>query len=112
MSRVVSLGYFDHPPLSFWIPALVARVTGSEHRVLLRLPFILLFAGTTIALYRLTARFYGERAGVLAALLLNITPVFSLSTGGWILPDGPLALAFVATTLCLAHVLLARSQRP
>jgi 4-amino-4-deoxy-L-arabinose transferase-like glycosyltransferase len=112
MSRVVSLGYFDHPPLSFWIPALVARVTGSEHRVLLRLPFILLFAGTTIALYRLTARFYGERAGVLAALLLNITPVFSLSTGGWILPDGPLALAFVATTLCLAHVLLAHSRRP
>lgn len=112
MSRVVSLGYFDHPPLSFWIPALIARVTGSEHRVLLRLPFILLFAGTTIALYRLTARSYGERAGFLAALLLNITPVFSLSTGGWILPDGPLALAIVATTLCLTHVLLAHSSRP
>ena len=112
MSRVASLGYFDHPPLSFWIPALIARVTGSEHRVLLRLPFILLFAGTTIALYRLTARLYGERAGFLAVLLLNITPVFSLSTGGWILPDGPLALAIVATTVCLAHVLLAHSQRP
>src|SRR5881394_1337698 len=49
MSRVVSLGYFDHPPLSFWIPALAARLTGSEHRVLLRVPFILLFAATTIA---------------------------------------------------------------
>jgi 4-amino-4-deoxy-L-arabinose transferase-like glycosyltransferase len=112
MSRVVRFGYFDHPPLSFWIPALVAHLTGSEHRVLLRLPFILLFAATTIALYRLTARLYGERAAFLAALLLNITPVFSLSTGGWILPDGPLALAVVATTLCLTHVLLEHSPRP
>lgn len=112
MSRVVSLGYFDHPPLSFWIPALAARLTGSEHRVLLRVPFILLFAATTIALYRLTARLYGERAGFLAALSLNITPVFSLSTGTWILPDGPLALAIVETTLCLTHVLLEHSRRP
>jgi 4-amino-4-deoxy-L-arabinose transferase-like glycosyltransferase len=112
MSRVVSLGYFDHPPLSFWIPALVERLTGSEQRVLLRFPFILLFAATTIALYRLTAQLYGERAGFLAALSLNITPVFSLSTGSWILPDGPLALGIVATPLCLTHVLLDHSPRP
>jgi Dolichyl-phosphate-mannose-protein mannosyltransferase len=112
LARVPSLGYFDHPPLSFWIPALVARLTGSEHRVVLRLPFVLLFAITTVLLYRLTARLYGGRAGFLAALLLNITPVFSLSTGGWILPDGPLACAILATALCLTHVLLERSARP
>ena len=108
LSRVPSLGYFDHPPLSFWIPALVAQLTGSEHRVLLRLPFIVLFAVTTILVYRLTARLYGERAGVRAALLLNVTPVF---TGGWILPDGPLACAIAATAWCLTHVLLEPSPR-
>lgn len=111
MSRVLSLGYFDHPPLSFWIPGVLARLSGSENRVLLRLPFILLFAGTTIAMYRLTARLYGTRAGFIAALLLNVAPVFSISTGGWILPDGPLDLALVAGTLCLTHALLDAERR-
>lgn len=106
LSRRPSLGYFDHPPLSFWIPALVARIAGSEHRVLLRLPFMLLFAGTTVLLYRLTARLYGERAGFLAALLANISPVFSVSTGSWVLPDGPLDFAMVGAALCLTHALL------
>jgi hypothetical protein len=110
-SRALSLGYFDHPPLSFWIPGLVARLTGSEHRLLLRLPFIVLFAGTTILLFRLTAKLYGERAGIFAALLLNVTPVFSLSTGGWILPDGPLAFAIVATALCLTNAVLSDTTR-
>jgi len=111
MSRVLSLGYFDHPPLSFWIPGVLARLSGSENRVLLRLPFILLFAGTTIVMYRLTARLYGDRAGFIAALLLNVAPVFSLSTGGWILPDGPLDLALVAGTLCLTHALFDPGRR-
>ena len=106
LSRRPSLGYFDHPPLSFWIAGLVARLTGSEHRVLLRLPFVLLFAGTTVLLYRLTARLYGERAGFLAAFLANVSLVFSISTGGWILPDGPLDFAMVAAVLCLTHVVL------
>jgi hypothetical protein len=106
MSRALSLGYFDHPPLSFWIPGMLARLAGSENRLLLRLPFILLFAGTTILMYRLTARTYGDRAGLVAALLLNVSPVFSLSTGGWILPDGPLDFAILATTLCLTHAIL------
>jgi 4-amino-4-deoxy-L-arabinose transferase-like glycosyltransferase len=106
MSRVLSLGYFDHPPLSFWIPGLLSLAGGSENRVLLRLPFVVLFAGTTILLYRLTARLYGDRAGFIAALLLNISPVFSVSTGGWILPDGPLDCAMVGTALCLTRALI------
>ena len=110
LSRRLSFGYFDHPPLSFWIAGLVARLAGSEHRVLLRLPFVLMFAGTTLLLYRLTSRLYGERAGFLAALLANVSLVFSVSTGGWVLPDGPLDLAMVAAALCLTHVLL--DERP
>ncbi|HEY2378547.1 MAG TPA: glycosyltransferase family 39 protein [Gemmatimonadaceae bacterium] len=111
LSRVPSLGYFDHPPLSFWIPGFMAWLTGSEQRVLLRLPFILIFAATTILMYRLTARLYGDRAGFFASMLLNLSPVFSISTGGWILPDGPLACAILAATLCLTRVLLEPPSR-
>ena len=100
MSRVPSLSYFDHPPLSFWIAGLTSRLAHSEQRVLLRMPFIALFAVSTLLMYRLTARWYGERAGFVAALLLNVSPVFGLSTGGWILPDGPLDCAMLATALC------------
>ena len=103
-ARVPSLGYFDHPPLSFWIVGSVARLLGTEQRVVLRLPFILLFGLTTWLLFRLTARLYGDRAGFVAVLLLNVAPVFSLSTGGWVLPDGPLDFAIVAAAYCLTRL--------
>jgi hypothetical protein len=110
VSRPLSLSYFEHPPLAFWIPGIVASITGSTSALLVRLPFILLFAGTTWMMYRLTSRLFGERAGAIAALILNITPVLSVSTGGWVLPDGPLMFWMLASALCLEHVLLPRSS--
>ncbi|MFL5612051.1 MAG: glycosyltransferase family 39 protein [Gemmatimonadaceae bacterium] len=115
MSRVPSLSYFDHPPLSFWIAGLTSRAVQTEQRVLLRLPFIALFAVSTLLMYRLTARWYGERAGFVAALLLNVSPVFSLSTGGWVLPDGPLDCALLAAASCASRAVgppLAESGGP
>lgn len=106
VSRPLSLSYFEHPPLAFWMPGIVTLLTGSMNGVLLRLPFILLFAGTTWMMYRLTTRLFGERAGAIATLILNVTPVLSVSTGGWILPDGPLMFWMLASALCLERVLL------
>ncbi|MEJ2217623.1 MAG: glycosyltransferase family 39 protein [Gemmatimonadota bacterium] len=106
VARGLGLSYFDHPPISFWIPGVLARLAHSESGLLMRLPFILLFAGTTWLLYRLTSRLFGERAGLFAALLLTVSPVFSLSTGGWVLPDGPLMFFMLAAALCLERVLL------
>ena len=106
MARVPSLSYLDHPPLSFWMAGAVAHITGAEYRVALRLPFILLFALSSWLMFHLTARAYGDRAGYLAVLLLNVAPVFALSTGGWILPDGPLACAMLAAGVCLSRVLI------
>ncbi len=107
VSRALAWGYFDHPPLSFWMAGVLGKLAHSENRVLLRLPFIVTFAGTTWLMFRLGARLFGERAGMYAALLLNLAPVFALSTGGWILPDGPLDCAMVAAALALTHVLVA-----
>ena len=106
VSRPLSLSYFEHPPLAFWIPGVVEILSGSMTGVLLRLPFILLFAGTTWMMYRLTSRLFGDRAGAISALILNVTPVLSVSTGGWVLPDGPLIFWMLASTLCLERVLL------
>lgn len=105
-ARVASLSYFDHPPLSFWLAHLAARTFGSESHLVVRLPFILLFAATTWLVYRQTAHAFGEREGWLAALFLTVAPVFSFSTGTWVLPDGPLMCGLAGAGYCLVRVLL------
>jgi hypothetical protein len=54
----------------------------------------------------MTARAFGEREGLVAVLFLTISPVFSLSSGSWVLPDGPLLCALAAAGYCLSRVLL------
>ncbi len=105
ISRQLSASYFDHPPLSFWIPGVLERLS-PRGDLILRLPFILLFGVTTWLMYRLTSGWWGSRAGFYAALLLNVTPVFSISTGGWILPDGPLDCAMLAAVVCVSPLLI------
>jgi 4-amino-4-deoxy-L-arabinose transferase-like glycosyltransferase len=105
VARRVSLSYFDHPPLAFWLAHGSAAVFGGESRVVVRLPFVLMFAGTTWLVYRLGAETFGEPTGWLAALFLNVSAVFSVSTASWVLPDGPLMLGLTASAYCLARVL-------
>ena len=104
VARQFSLSYFDHPPLHLWIIWLTTYITGSENPALLRLPFIALFAGTTWLSYRLTARLFGEWAGVWSALLLNVSAVFGLTGGGWLLPDGPLMFCLMAVVYILSYL--------
>jgi 4-amino-4-deoxy-L-arabinose transferase-like glycosyltransferase len=112
VARQYSLSYFDHPPLHFWLAGFAAKFWHSEAGLVVRFPFVLCFAGTTWLLFRLTARFFGEQAGAVAALLLNISAVFSLSTGGWVLPDGPLLLLMLASTNVFADLLFDESMAP
>jgi 4-amino-4-deoxy-L-arabinose transferase-like glycosyltransferase len=105
VSRRVSLSYFDHPPLAFWLAHGASVLLGSESHLAVRLPFVLLFAGTTWLMYQLGAQTFGPQAGWIAALLLNVSAVFSASTASWVLPDGPLMCALMASACCLARVL-------
>ena len=101
--RRLQLSYFDHPPLAWWLTWGVAHVFGSEDPVVVRLPFMLLFAGSSWLLFSLTARVGSERAGIWAVLAFNAAPVFGLSTGTWVLPDGPLTVALLGLMLCLVR---------
>jgi 4-amino-4-deoxy-L-arabinose transferase-like glycosyltransferase len=105
VGRRVSLSYFDHPPLAFWLAHGASVLLGSESHLVVRLPFLLLFAGTTWLMYRLGAPTFGPYAGWIAALLLNVSAVFSASTASWVLPDGPLMFGLVASACCLVRVL-------
>ena len=73
--------------------------------ILVRLPFIALFALSTWLMYRLGAAIADARAGLWAAVLLSLSPVFGVTTGTWVLPDGPLDCALLAAALCLLRAL-------
>ena len=67
--RKLQLSYFDHPPIAWWMAWGIAHLTGSESAVVVRLPFIALFALTTFLMYRVTSalfdpscRLYGRRS--------------------------------------------------
>lgn len=93
-----ALSYFDHPPMMAWVGMLGLSITGAAHAAwALRIGFIALFAGSTILLFRLTSRYYGEKAGLLAALALNLTGYYGLAAAMFALPDGPLLFFWLLT---------------
>jgi 4-amino-4-deoxy-L-arabinose transferase-like glycosyltransferase len=112
ISRQLSLSYLDHPPLHVWLVGLWARLTGSEQPLVLRLPDIAMFAATTWLMFRLTASLYGMRAGLWAAVALNLAPLFTVNVGIGIVPDAPLVLfSLLAVDRFSSAVLGAASAR-
>ena len=103
--RTLRLGYFDHPPAVWWLSSIAAKLAGSAGPVVVRLPFILLFALSTWLVYRLGARMFSPRAGLWSALTLNLSPLFGVAFGTFVLPDGPLDAALLAAVLFLTFAL-------
>ncbi len=103
--RTLRFGYFDHPPAVWWLSSLAAGLAGSAVPVVVRLPFILLFALSTWLVYRLGVRLFSPRAGLWSALALNLSPLFGVAFGTFVLPDGPLDAALLAAALFLASAL-------
>ena len=104
VSRRLSLSWFDHPPAVFWL-AHAAAALGGESPIAVRWPFVLLFALSCWMLFLLTERLFGVRAGVWTVVAAQLIPVFSLSSGSWVLPDGPLLCASVGAALALSHAI-------
>ena len=109
--RVLSLGYFDHPPASWWLSRGAALLFGTEAAWAVRLPFILLFALSQVLVWRIAIMAADRRAGFWAVVALNLSPVFGVTTGTWVLPDGPLDAALLGAALCLLHALPAIGWR-
>jgi hypothetical protein len=109
--RVLSLGYFDHPPASWWLSWGAAHLFGTELPIAVRLPFIILFALSQLLLYRIGCIIANHQAGFYAAFAVNLSPVFGVTTGSWVLPDGPLDAALLGAVLGLLHALPAQGRR-
>ena len=91
------LSYFDHPPMvAYSIKAFTIFLGNTVYAV--RLPAILYGMGTTLVVYFLAEKFFGIRAGLVTALLLNLilgfSPPFLFTT-----PDSPLIFFWCLTLL-------------
>ena len=106
-ARDLSLSYFDHPPLHYWLIHFTTPWLGEGRAA--RLPFVLLFAGTSWLLFALTRHLFGAQAGVWAVLALNLSAFYTLSGGG-LVPDGPLQFCLLAAALVLAKVMFPRAN--
>lgn len=111
-SRAFALSTYDHPPLAWWLTGAARWLFGTEAPLAVRAPFILLFALTTWLMFALTRLLFGERAGLYAALTLNLAPVLAWTSGTFVLPDGPLLAALLAGAYCVARVLFIPGTTP
>jgi len=69
------LSYFDHPPMVAWVIGLGTAVFGhTEFGV--RIVGNLLMLGASLLMYRFGQAWFSQAAGVVAALLLQVLPVF------------------------------------
>lgn len=105
VARPLSLSYFDHPPLHFWIAGLMATAAHSVAPAVERLPFVLLFTLTLWAIGRLTTAAFGDLAARIAVLALAVSGVLGVVHGSSVLPDGPL-LACASVGLLVLQPLL------
>lgn len=97
-ARNLDWSYFDHPPMVGLVAFLGLKLTPGLPLVFgLRLGFVLMFAGSTWLLARLTERAFGGWAAVLAALGLNATIFYGLLVGTFAEPDGPLLFFWLLT---------------
>ena len=111
-ARHLSLSYFDQPPAAAFLAGMSLRLAGTVNGLVLRAPFILLFAGTTWLMFLVGRRLFGPWAGFCGAVLLNLAPVFALSTGIFLQPEGPLMFFWLATLYFLAPLLVGTETVP
>jgi 4-amino-4-deoxy-L-arabinose transferase-like glycosyltransferase len=93
-----ALSYFDHPPMLALVAAAGRLLGGGDASpTLLRLGFVVMFAGSTWLMARLATRAYGPWAGFYAAMALNVSAYHTAAASTFVLPDGPLLFFWLLT---------------
>ena len=110
-SRAWAASTYDHPPMAWWLAGGAATLFGTETPLAVRLPFILLCTVSTWLAFDAGRFLYSARAGLFAALALNLAPVLGWTSGSMVLPDGPLIAALLAGLGCVARALFGDRDR-
>lgn len=97
--RHLDWGYYSKPPLIGWLMGLVGWVTGHAEWGI-RLAALLCGTASLYFLQRLALRMFGERASLLATLLIALTPA-NTALNLFFTIDAPLVLFWSASLLAL-----------
>jgi 4-amino-4-deoxy-L-arabinose transferase-like glycosyltransferase len=99
----------DKPPASIWVMALSGRIFGFSSASML-IPQVLEGVGAVALLHAAVKRWFGAGAGLMAGLMLAITPVAALMFR-FNNPDALLVCLLVAAAYCLVRALEGASTR-
>jgi 4-amino-4-deoxy-L-arabinose transferase-like glycosyltransferase len=111
VSRYPTLSYFDHPPLGFDFARAAAWLFGSEAAFVVRLPHVLLGSASAWLIFLVTRRAFGAEAAFWAVAWYSVAPFFFISSGHFVVPDGPLNF-FLLMTLWLVLPDLLEDRKP
>ncbi len=101
----LDLSYFDQPPLFFWIGGLGIKLFGLNNFGI-RVPSVLLFAGTSWLLFLVTRKLFTAKAGFWAVLIMNLSAVFTVAIACWFQPDAPLMFFWMAATYFIVEIMI------
>jgi hypothetical protein len=101
----LDLSYFDQPPLFFWVGGLGIKLFGLNNFGI-RLPSVLLFAGTSWLLFLVTRKLFTAKAGFWAVLIMNLSAVFTVAIACWFQPDAPLMFFWMAATYFIVEIMI------
>lgn len=99
----------DKPPLAPWIQALSVRVFGF-HPLAILAPQALMGVASVLLVYDLTRRRFGRAPGLVAGLVLALTPI-AVAVSRHNNPDALLVLCSVAALWCALRALESRRTR-
>lgn len=97
--------YFDHPPVVGFLAGFFPYLTGLVSAFTIRLGALLLYSVSSLMLYLLARRLTDVTTALWALFLFNITPVFFLLAGIFILPDAGLVMFWILTCLVFYRIL-------
>ena len=103
-ARQLHLSYFDQPPIFLWLIWGTINLFHNESTLVVRLPFVVMFAVSTWLIFDITRRVSSPLAGFYAALITNASILFTASIGAWIQPDAPMVLFWLATVRVLVEI--------
>lgn len=103
-AKHLELSYFDQPPLFFWLSGITIRIFGLTNFGL-RLPAVILFAGTSWLLFVVTRKLFNARAGFWAVAMMNLSAVFTIPIACWYQPDAPLMFFWLASVYFILRII-------
>jgi 4-amino-4-deoxy-L-arabinose transferase-like glycosyltransferase len=95
--RRLDWGYFSKPPMIGWLMGLVGRASGNTEWGI-RLGALALGTASLILLYKLAEKLFGPRTGLVALLLVALTPA-NAALNLLLTIDAPLVLCWTAALL-------------